>query len=317
MKKYDVTSLGEILIDFTYHSISENGASLFEQNPGGAPANLLAAVQKLGGKTAFIGKVGNDMHGLFLKDVVEKAGISTEGMLIDDNYFTTLAFVNLTPSGERNFSFARKPGADTQISKDDINYNLIKDSKIFHVGSLSMTDEPACTATFEALEFAKKNNIIVSYDPNYRKMLWKDEETAIKGMRSILEYVDIIKISDEEIRLLTDTDNPKDAAKELMEKGIDCVIVTLGSKGAYIATRDADVTSPCPDGKVVDTTGAGDSFMGAFLYKMSQDNKKPSELTRDDIPEYSEFANKVATIVVGRRGAINAMPSIDEVINFK
>ena len=127
MKKFDVTSLGEILIDFTYHSVSENGASLFEQNPGGAVANLLAAVQKLGGKTAFIGKVGNDMHGLFLKDVVEKAGVSTEGMIIDDNFFTTLAFVNLSPSGERSFSFARKPGADTQISKDDINYDLIKD----------------------------------------------------------------------------------------------------------------------------------------------------------------------------------------------
>lgn len=317
MKKYDVTALGEILIDFTYHSVSENGAALFEQNPGGAPANLLAAVQKLGGKTAFIGKVGSDMHGMFLKSVVENAGISTEGMLIDDNFFTTLAFVNLSPSGERSFSFARKPGADTQISKDDVNYDLIKNSKIFHVGSLSMTDEPACTATFEALEFAKKNDIIVSYDPNYRKMLWKDEETAVKGMRSILEYVDIIKISDEEIHLLTDTDNPQDAAKELMDKGIDCVIVTLGSKGAYIATRSADVLSPCPDGKVVDTTGAGDSFMGGFLYKMSHDNKKPCELTIEDVKEYAEFANKVATIVVGKRGAINAMPSLEEVINFK
>ena len=317
MKKYDVTSLGEILIDFTYHSVSENGAALFEQNPGGAVANLLAAVQKLGGKTAFIGKVGNDMHGLFLKDVIEKAGVSTEGLLIDDNYFTTLAFVNLSPSGERSFSFARKPGADTQITKDDVNYDIIKDSKIFHIGSLSMTDEPACTATFEALEFAKKNGLIVSYDPNYRKMLWKDEETAVKGMRAILGYVDIIKISDEEIHLLTDTDNPQDATKELMDKGIDCVVITLGSKGAYIATRNADVTSSCPDGKVVDTTGAGDSFMGAFLYKMSHNNKKPCELTKEDITEYAEFANKVATIVVGRRGALNSMPSMEEVLNFK
>ena len=169
----------------------------------------------------------------------------------------------------------------------------------------------------KSVEFAKKNDIIVSYDPNYRKMLWKDEETAIKGMRSILSYVDIIKISDEEIHLLTDTNNPQDAAKELMDKGIDCVIVTLGSKGAYIATRDADVLSPCPEGKVVDTTGAGDSFMGAFLYRMSQDNKKPCELTKEDITDYAEFANKVATIVVGRRGALNSMPSIEEVENLK
>jgi len=317
MKRFDVTTLGEILIDFTYAGVSEIGSTLFEQNPGGAPANVLTAVQKLGGKTAFIGKVGNDMHGTFLADVLKENDISTEGLLFDNNFFTTLAFVNLTPNGERSFSFARKPGADTQISKDEVNYNLIKDSKIFHIGSLSLTDEPARSASFAALDFAKENDVIISYDPNYRKMLWKDEATAIKGMKSILDYVNIIKISDEEIPLITSANNPEDASKELMDKGIDCVIITLGSKGAFVRVKDGFVVSPCPDAKVVDTTGAGDSFMGGFLYRMSKDNKKPCELTVDDIKSYADFANIVGTICVTRRGAIKAMPTLDEVKNFK
>lgn len=316
MKKYDVTALGELLIDFTYHSVSERGEVLFEQNPGGAPANMLAAVEKLGGKCAFIGKVGNDMHGHFLENVLEKSGISTEGLVIDDNFFTTLAFVNLSPDGERSFSFARKPGADTQLKKDELNYKLIGNSKIFHIGSLSLTDEPACTATLEALKYAKENGITISYDPNYRSMLWDNEETAKKKMRSILEYVNIIKISDEETKLLTDKESPQEAAKFLLEKGVDCVIVTLGSKGAYVATNNANITAPCVKTNVIDTTGAGDSFMGGFLYKMSQNNKKPCELTEADIKEYAEFANRVAAICVSRRGAISAMPSMEEVLNL-
>lgn len=313
MKTFDVTALGEILIDFTYHSQSENGAALFEQNPGGAPANLLAAVAKLGGKAAFIGKVGDDMHGNLLKDVLEKAGIETRGMLLDTNVFTTLAFVSLAPSGERSFSFARKPGADTCLLESEVDFDLIENSHIFHIGSLSLTDEPARSATFTALEFAKKNGITVSYDPNYRAPLWKDEQTAINGMRSVLGYTDIIKISDEEITLLTDMHTPEDAAKVLLDKGVSCVIVTLGKDGAYAATQGFAARFPCPDGKVVDTTGAGDSFMGGFLYKMAQNKKRPSELTANDITEYATFANKVATICVGRRGAINAMPTLDEV----
>ena len=316
MKKFDITALGEILIDFTYAGVTESGTTLFEQNPGGAPANVLAAVQKLGGKSAFIGKVGNDMHGNFLKSTLEENEINTDGLIVDDKYFTTLAFVDLTPSGERSFSFARKPGADTQLTKDEVNYDIIKSSKIFHVGSLSLTDEPARTATISALKYAKENNVIVSYDPNYRDKLWKNEKAASDGMKSILEYVDIIKISDEEINLITDADSYQSAAAELIEKGISCVIVTLGSKGAYVATAASSVISPCPEIKVVDTTGAGDSFMGGFLYKMAENNKNPSNLTADEIKEFSDFANVVATLCVSRRGAINAMPTMSEVLNF-
>ena len=166
------------------------------------------------------------------------------------------------------------------------------------------------------LKYAKENNVIVSYDPNYRDKLWKNEKTASDGMKSILEYVDIIKISDEEINLITDEDSYQSAAAELIEKGISCVIVTLGSKGAYVATAASSVISPCPEIKVVDTTGAGDSFMGGFLYKMAENDKNPSNLTADEIKEYSDFANVVATLCVSRRGAINAMPTMSEVLNF-
>lgn len=209
MKDFYITALGEILIDFTFAGKSENGATLFEQNPGGAPANVLAAVQKLGGKSAFIGKIGNDMHGRFLAETLKNANINTDGLIIDNNYFTTLAFVNLTPNGERSFSFARKPGADTQLCKEELKYDTIKNSSVFHVGSLSLTDEPARCATLAALEFAKANSVTISYDPNYRAALWKDKETAICRMKSILCYVDIIKISDEEITLLTDKTTPE------------------------------------------------------------------------------------------------------------
>lgn len=313
-KDFYITALGEILIDFTFAGKSENGATLFEQNPGGAVANVLAAVQKLGGKSAFIGKVGNDMHGKFLVETLNKASINTDGLIIDDNYFTTLAFVNLDPEGERSFSFARKPGADTQLCEHELKYDLIKNSTVFHVGSLSLTDEPARTATLSALEYAKENSVIISYDPNYRAPLWKDKESAIAGMKSILHYVDIIKISDEEITLLTDANDYKGATEELLDLGISCVIVTLGSKGAYVATRASSVLSPSVETKVVDTTGAGDSFMGGFLYKMISNNKTPDTLTKSDIEEYAKFANTVASICVSKRGALNAMPTLDDVL---
>ena len=317
MKKYDVTALGEILIDFTYSGLSENGMRLFEQNPGGAVANVLSAVQKLGGETAFIGKAGNDMHGNFLKGTLDNIGISTENFILDDNVFTTLAFVSLTPSGERSFSFARKPGADTMLEPSEVNKDIVKNSKILHIGSLSLTDEPARSATISALETAKSAGVTISYDPNYRAMLWKDKDTAVKGMRSVLDYVDIIKISDEEIQLLTDTDTPEAAANKLLERGIKYVIVTLGKQGSYVATKNFSVIAGCKDVKVVDTTGAGDSFMGGFLYKLCKDNAFSGDITEAKLKEYAEFASDVASICVSKRGAINAMPTLEEFNNFK
>ena len=186
---FDVTALGEILIDFTPCGKSAAGQRIFEQNPGGAPANVLTCLSKCGKKTAFIGKVGKDMHGAFLKSVLEENDICTDGLLEDENAFTTLAFVALSDSGERSFSFARKPGADTCLTKEEIRKDLIANSKVFHIGSLSLTSEPVKSATFYALELAKEYGCIISYDPNYRAPLWDSREKAIEGMRSVLSYV--------------------------------------------------------------------------------------------------------------------------------
>ena len=314
MKKYDVTALGEILIDMTYAGKSDNGQTLFEQNPGGAPANVLAAVSGLGGKTAFIGKVGNDMHGEVLRETLKRHSICDCNLITTDEAFTTLAFVSLTENGERSFSFARKPGADIMLRKDEVDFELIKNSYIFHIGSLSLTDEPVRSATIEALKYAKNNGCIISYDPNYRSLLWRDKKRAKEGMKLPLEYVDIIKMSDEEIELLTEEKNPEIAIKKLLRMGIACVIVTMGKNGAFIGIKD-EITkveaAPCK--KVIDTTGAGDSFMGGFLYKLSENKIHPSELSVKNIKEYGIFAGKVAAYCIGKRGAIDSMPRIDEI----
>lgn len=308
----DVTALGELLIDFTPCGRSEAGQNLFEQNPGGAPANVLTAVSRLGGSTAFMGKVGNDMHGKLLEKTLQDNGINTENLILDDGYFTTLAFVSLE-NGERSFSFARKPGADTQLRKEEIREDLLKESFIFHFGSLSLTDEPARSATIYAAQQAKAAGTVISYDPNYRAPLWKDEETAKEQMRSVIPLVDIMKISDEETSLLTDHADPEEAAKALIAQGVDCVVVTLGSEGALLCTKDLSVRVPSRAAEVVDTTGAGDSFWGGLLYCLSRDHVRPEELTAEQAESYLMYANTVAGLCVGKRGAIPAMPSGEEV----
>ena len=315
MKKFDVTALGEILIDFTFAGVSENGERLFEQNPGGAPANVLAAVNALGGKTAFIGKVGNDMHGKFLRETLEKHNIDTSSLIGTDEAFTTLAFVDLAPGGERSFSFARKPGADTTLKAEDINEEQIKSSKIFHFGSLSLTDEPSKSATLSALKIAKENGVTVSYDPNYRAMLWSDEDAAKSGMRLPLDMVDIIKISDEEIKLLTNCEKVEDAAQALHNKGICVVIITMGEKGAFVSANGECVYTNAVKTEVCDTTGAGDCFMGAFLYSVISKDKALLNLTGEDLKEYASFANAAASVCVSRRGAINSMPTKEDIRN--
>lgn len=313
MEKFDVVALGEILIDMTYAGKSEQGHTLFEQNPGGAPANVLTAVQRLGGKTALIGKIGDDMHGEFLRQTVEKEGICAKNLITDNSVFTTLAFVNLDENGNRSFSFARKPGADTCLTPEEVDLSLLESTKIFHFGSLSLTDEPAKSATFFTLEKAKEMKKIISYDPNYRAPLWESEEKAISGMRSVLDYVDIIKISDEETNLLTSFKEVEKASEELLNKGIKIVIVTMGKDGAHIRTKDGFIVSPALPVKAVDTTGAGDSFMGGFLYQISKSEKDIEDLTLSDIKDFADFSNKVSGYCVQRRGAINAMPHLNEI----
>lgn len=310
---YDITTFGEILIDFTWQGVNVDGQTLFAQNPGGAPANVAVAASKLGAHTAFIGKAGNDMHGNFLKSVLEKEQVETKGMILDDAYFTTLAFVNVGENGERSFSFARKPGADTRIQKEEIDIEILDRTQIFHVGSLSLTEQPARDTTLYAIRRAKEKGSIISYDPNYRASLWKDEETAKEQMRSLIPYADIMKISDEETELLTGEESPEKAASILFRKGIKIAVVTLGSKGAYLYCKEGGVDIPGFVSEAVDTNGAGDSFWGGFLYCISKSGKQPEQFTMEELKDYVRFGNAVASLCVEKKGAIPAMPELVQV----
>lgn len=310
---YDVTALGEVLIDFTPSGVSATGQRLFEQNPGGAPANVLAALGNCGLKTAFIGKVGNDMHGLFLKKTLEAAGIDCSGLIVDSDVFTTLAFVALNENGDRSFSFARKPGADTQLRPEEVKETVIQNSRLFHIGSLSLTNEPSKSATFAALEAAKDSRCMISYDPNYREPLWDSKERAIIEMRMVIPYVDVMKLSDEETVLLTDRKEPGEAADYLIQHGVPLVAVTLGAEGAYVATKEGGQIVPSFKSNAVDTTGAGDSFWGGFLYCLLENGKKPAEVTLQEAVEFARFGNAVASLCVEKRGGIPAIPKLEEV----
>lgn len=310
---FSVTALGEVLIDFTDAGVSANGMKIFERNPGGAPANVLVALKKLGHDVAFIGKVGQDMHGDFLRETLEDNGIDCTGLISDPETFTTLAFVALDDQGDRSFSFARKPGADTQLEIDDLPVDIIKDSRVFHVGSLSMTNEPARSATIKALEIAKEAGCVMSYDPNYRDSLWVNAELASIQMRSLVHFMDLIKISAEECPLLTDFEKPEDAAKDLLSKGAKAVVVTLDADGAYVATSEGGKIVESFRVDAVDTTGAGDSFWGGFLCAFCESGKKPEELTLDDVAAFARFGNAVASLCVRKRGAIPAMPEREAV----
>lgn len=313
-KIFDVVALGELLIDFTPAGVSEGGMRLFEQNPGGAPVNMLTAVSKAGLATAFIGKVGKDMHGQFLKDTVEKVGIDTRGLVMADDVFTTLAFVSLSESGERTFSFARKPGADTKICFREVKAELLQQTRVFHVGSLSLTDEPARTTTFQAVKMAKENGAVISYDPNYREPLWENKEIAIERMRSLIPWVDIMKISDEETQLLTPYQNPEEAAAYLIQKGIKIVAVTLGSEGVLICNKDGNKRVSGFKSHVVDTTGAGDSFWGGFVSQMIKTGEAPEMLSMEQLVKCARYANAVASLCVERRGGISGIPNEEETL---
>lgn len=314
---FDVTALGELLIDFTVCGENpDTGMALFERNPGGAPANVAAAVSRLSGRTAFIGKIGADMHGAFLKKTLDEIGIDTHGLCVDEDTFTTLAFVSLEPSGERVFSFARKPGADTRLTAAEIPTDLLTESRILHFGSLSLTHEPTHSATLYAVAKAKQSGAIISYDPNDRPLLWDSRERARKVMRSVLPQVDVIKISDEETELLTGAADPEEASRRLIAQGIGCAVVTLGANGALVRTAAEPDACGRVEGfrsKVVDTTGAGDSFWGGFLYQLCRSGKRPAEVTLAEAALFARFGNAVASLCVEKRGAIPAMPDMDTV----
>lgn len=309
----DATALGEILIDFTPCGVSPAGQRIFEQNPGGAPANVLACLNRCGKKTAFIGKVGDDMHGRFLLEVLQNSGVCTDGVVVDDSVFTTLAFVALSKSGERSFSFARKPGADTCLRQEELRQDIIQNSRIFHVGSLSLTAEPVRSTTFMALQIAKAAGCVISYDPNYRAPLWDSRESAMEEMRSIIPYVDVMKLSDEETVLLTDLTDPESAAKKLVAAGVSVVAVTLGADGALVCTKDGAMMVPGYKTTPVDTTGAGDSFWGGFLNCLLESGKRPEKIRLEEAAAFAKYGNAVASLCVEKSGAIPAMPTVEAI----
>ncbi len=310
---FDVTALGEILIDFTFTGNSPSGNRLFEQNPGGAPANVLACLSRCGKKTAFLGTVGKDMHGQFLRSVLAQNGIDTAGLTEAENAFTTLAFVALSDTGERSFSFARQPGADTCLTPETVLADRIRDSRIFHFGSISLSAEPCRSATYHALSIAKEAGCVITYDPNYRASLWSDRDAAIRGMRAALPYADMVKISAEEAELITGCSAPEDAALSLVMKGIRVAAVTMGKDGALVAVPDGIAHVPTFDSFVKDTTGAGDAFWGGFLHAFLESGKSPAEVTLADGVSFARFGNAAASLCIQRHGAIPAMPKREEI----
>ena len=315
MKRYDVVALGELLIDFAPHSTNEAGYPVLSANPGGAPGNFLAALSKYGCKTAMIGKVGDDMFGRRLRQTLIDAGIDPCGVIVDPEHFTTLAFVSLDASGNRDFSFARKPGADTCLKPGEIDTSLISDSRVLHFGTLSLTDEPAASATRCAIETAKAAGVLVSCDPNLRKPLWKSEQAARDAIEWSLSQADIVKISDEEIDFLWRLSPEEGARKLLNEYGVSLVYATLGPRGCHAATRQAGVTVPSPSGiKPVDTTGAGDIFGGSAMSRFLKLQKAPGELSAEELAGIVRFACTAASLSTQKHGGIASVPETEEVL---
>ena len=314
MKTYDVVALGELLIDFAPHSVNEGGYPVLSANPGGAPGNFLAALNMYGCKTAMIGKVGDDMFGRLLVRTLQDAGIETKGVVMDKNQFTTLAFVSLDKSGNRDFSFARKPGADTCLTPEEINESLITDARVFHFGTLSLTNEPAASATRKAIELAKKHGLIISLDPNLRKPLWQNEADAKAAMEWSLRQADIVKISDEEIEFLWGLSPEAGGKKLLNEYGVSLAYITLGPKGCYAVTASHSVTVNSPAGiRVMDTTGAGDIFGGSAMSQFLQYKKSPADLSEAELTQIVRFACTAASLSTQKHGGITSVPTLPEV----
>ena len=312
---FDITTVGEILIDLTQTGISDNGIPIYTANPGGAPANVAVAASKLGAKTAFIGKVGNDSFGRFLCDTLQKYNVSTDGVITDKSANTTLAVVSVNENGERSFSFYRKNSADTLLSENEITDLQMSNTHILHFGSVSLTDEPSRTATISAVRRAKNLGATITYDPNYRESLWNSLDEAVERMKKPLDLVDILKVSDEELPLISGKTDVEDGAKYLCDKyNIKLVLVTLGAKGAYYRFKDCAGIVDGVSVTVADTNGAGDTFFGAFLSRMVYMGKyNPSDLTEDEIKDMLAFSNNAAAITTSRSGAIPAMPTIGEI----
>ncbi len=313
---FDVTALGELLIDFTENGTSSQGNPIMEANPGGAPCNVLAMLERLGKKTAFIGKVGRDMFGNQLKAAVEEVGIDTRNLIMDEEVHTTLAFVHTYPDGDRDFSFYRNPGADMMLKKSEVQEDLIKNSRIFHFGTLSSTHEGIREATRHALEVAREAGCIITFDPNLRPPLWKSLADAKAEIEYGLTKCDVLKISDNEVEFLFGTTDYDKGAALIREKyNIPLVLITLGKDGSRAYYKDLRVeAAPFLQEHTIETTGAGDTFCASALNYVLDHGLE--DLTEDNLMELLTFANAAASLITTRKGALRVMPARQEVLDF-
>ena len=314
-KNFDVIAMGELLIDFTMNGQSEQGNNLFEACPGGAPCNVLALLNKMGKKTAFIGKVGKDQFGALLRDTITEAGIDASNLMVDENVNTTLAFVHTFPDGDREFSFYRNPGADMMLTADEVNPEVVKDTKVFHFGTLSMTHEGVREATKKAVETAKANGCLVSFDPNLRPPLWSSLDLAKEQMEYGFGKCDILKISDNEIQFVSGKEDYDEGIAYLQETyNIPLILLTMGKDGSRAYYKGMRVERPGFSVKAIETTGAGDTFCGSSLnYLVDHDFEN---LTEEQLGEMLTFANAAAALVTTKKGAIKAMPVKEEVLEL-
>lgn len=308
----DILSIGEAIVDLAAVK-SDNGEISFLRCAGGAPANVAVMTARLGVSSGFIGKTGNDMFGDFLLTTLKEQNVDVSGLVVDKERKTPLAFVTLDDDGERSFCFYRENSADMALSPEDINYKLIDECKVFHFGSLMLSNEPAKTAVINAVEYAKSKGKIISYDPNYRSNQWDNEKTAVSIMRSMLRYCDILKISEVELDRISDCNIMLKSISEMFSYGVSVVILTQGAKGCIIASRKGIDRLPTYDVDTIDTIGAGDSFLGAFLTKVVRSGKRPEELTMTELSEFADFANACGALSSAKHGAIPSMPTLEEV----
>lgn len=316
-KKYDVVALGELLIDFTENGLSEQGNPLLEANPGGAPCNVLSMLQKLGDKTAFIGKVGNDGFGHLLTKAVQEQGIDTTGLVYDNDVHTTLALVLKKENGDRDFAFYRNPGADMNLKEEEVNESLIASSSIFHFGTLSLTDESVKMATQKAVKAANENGLTITFDPNLREPLWRSLEEAHEQVAWGLQQADVVKISDNEITWFTGMDNYDEGIAFLQKEypNLKLICLSMGGDGSKAVYRDIHVAYPAfLQEATIETTGAGDTFCACMIHTVLENGI--DHLDEEKLKEMLKFANAAASLVTTKKGALRVMPTKEEVETF-
>lgn len=305
----NVASIGEALIDFTYLSSDNEGYPTMAAHPGGAPANFLAALTKMGAETFLYSKLGDDTFGNLLLDTLRQTGISTKGIVVDPDVFTTLAFVTLDEKGDREFSFARKPGADTCLKFSELDLSIIDRADAFHFGTLSFTDEPSRSTAVQAVEYAKSRGKLITFDPNIREPLWKNMDEAVKWTLWGAEKADVVKISREEVLSALGYDETKGAEKLIKDYGVQLVFVTMGADGCYFSNGKASgYVENYNNVKTIDTTGAGDIFGGSAVYGVLASGKAPKNLTEDEIRDIADYACAAASLSTERHGGIQSVP---------